>query len=149
MTNLSFTWHRALAELDKLDKAIPDLEIFRGSIEVYISWWSDVDIRQVSTSQRSDISITSYAPERLKDLKKQWTRLMDDYRDYAHQVLMILFVKNSACSHSIRHNRSRSCRDAIQNLLEIRESVSTAKSVDGVAIFGGLAIYYNNHTTHS
>jgi len=109
----------ALTELDKFEKGIPDLETFRGSIEVYVSWWSDVDIRQVSTSQRSDISVTSYAPDRLKHLKEQWTKLMDDYRDYVRQVSTVLLLFKNRTVH-IRCNRSRSCRDVIQNLLQIR-----------------------------
>ena len=82
-----------MAELDRFAKGISDLETFRGSIEVYVGWWSDVNVLQISASERSDLNITSYAPERLEDLKESWTKLMDDYRDYVRQVSTIfLFV---------------------------------------------------------
>jgi hypothetical protein len=78
-----------VADLDKLEKGIPDLENFRKCIEIYVGWWVDVDMRQGATADRSAIKPELYDESRLKDLQERWEKLIINYRDYVRQVSIL------------------------------------------------------------
>jgi len=72
--------------LSTLKKAITVLEAFKGSVSLYVEWWTRMNMAMSQQSTSTEEILQLYSAARKNKICSQWERLASSFQEYSDKV---------------------------------------------------------------